>query len=235
MHQTALIVDDDPASRQALAAALASAGIASLIADNTLTMWPLLDTRPDLLILGLSLADAELLALLGEVRQKSEIPVLIYAARSDELKQLAGAPGAAVDFLARPCATTELLARAGRLLRRHPEGPAPLPCSEMRRLRFGQWTLDTASRELIGADGTPTSLGVPAYALLCAFLDHPFEPLSREQLSHALKRNYLPYDRIIDVHVSQIRRILGKQENGSAFIKTLRSEGYVFIAPVDAG
>lgn len=235
MHQTALIVDDDPATRHALAAALASAGIASLIAENAPAMWSLLETRPDLLILGLSLADADLLAVLEQLRRQSEIPVLIHASRSDELKQLAGDANPAVDFLARPCDTQELLARVGRLLRRPAELPAPLPCTELRRLRFGQWTLDTAARELIGADGTPRSLGVPAYALLCAFLEHPFQTQSREQLSHALKREYLPYDRIIDVHVSQIRRILGKQQNGSAFIKTLRSEGYVFIAPVDAG
>ena len=235
MHQTALIVDDDPATRHALGAALASAGIANLIAEDVPAMWALLETRPDLLIFGLGLADAELLELLGRLRRKSEIPVLIYAADRDDLKQQAGDTIAALDFLARPCDSNELLARAARLLRPDPELPAPLPCSEIRCLRFGQWTLDTAARQLIGPDGTPTPLGVPAYALLCAFLDHPFEPQSREQLSRALKREYLPYDRIIDVHVSQIRRILGKQENGSAFIKTLRSEGYVFIAAVEAG
>lgn len=234
MHQTALIVDDDPATRHSLGATLASAGIANLIAEDVAAMWSLLETRPDLLIVGLRLADAELLALLDQLRRKSEIPVLIHAAGSDALKQLAGDTDAAVDFLNRPCAPQELLARVGRLLRRPPELPAPLPCTELRRRRFGQWTLDTAARQLIGPDGTPTPLGVPAYALLCAFLDHPFEPQSREQLSRALKREYAPYDRIIDVHVSQIRRILGKQVNGSAFIKTLRSEGYVFIAPVDA-
>jgi two-component system OmpR family response regulator len=235
MHQTALIVDDDPAAQHALGATLASIGIANLIAEDIPAMWSLLETRPDLLIFGLDLADAELLALLGQLRRKSEIPVLIHAPRCDDLKQLAGDTIAALDYLTRPCANDELLARIARLLRTSPEQPAPLPCSALRRRRFGQWTLDTAARQLIGPDGTPTPLGVPAYALLCAFLDHPFEPQSREQLSRALKREYLPYDRIIDVHVSQIRRILGKQENGSAFIKTLRSEGYVFIAPVDAG
>jgi two-component system OmpR family response regulator len=45
----------------------------------------------------------------------------------------------------------------------------------------------------------------------------------------------MPYDRIIDVHVSQIRRTLGKQADGSSFIKTLRSQGYVFVADVEAG
>ncbi|HLO62505.1 MAG TPA: helix-turn-helix domain-containing protein, partial [Azonexus sp.] len=59
-----------------------------------------------------------------------------------------------------------------------------------------------------------------------------FEPLSREQLSRVLHREYLPYDRIIDVHVSQLRRTLGQQADGSGFIKTLRSQGYVFVVDV---
>ncbi len=71
--------------------------------------------------------------------------------------------------------------------------------------------------------------------LLLAFLEHPYETLSREHLSRTLKREYMPYDRIIDVHVSQIRRTLGKQADGSSFIKTLRSQGYVFVADVEAG
>ena len=93
--------------------------------------------------------------------------------------------------------------------------------------------LDTASRELSLAGSQATPLGVSGFALLVAFLEHPFEALSREQLSRVLKREYVPYDRIIDVHVSQIRRILGKQADGSHFIKTLRSQGYVFIAQVE--
>ena len=107
--------------------------------------------------------------------------------------------------------------------------------ADLRRLHFGEWTLDTASRELIHASQATTPLGVSGYALLLAFLEHPYETLSREHLSRVLKREYMPYDRIIDVHVSQIPRTLGKQADGSSFIKTLRSQGYVFVADVEAG
>jgi two-component system OmpR family response regulator len=126
----------------------------------------------------------------------------------------------------------ELLARTRSLLRRCQRPSTGR--SEMRRLHFGDWTLDTASRELSRAGNPATPLGVSGYALLVAFLEQPFEALSREHLSRVLKREYVPYDRIIDVHVSQIRRILGKQADGSSFIKTLRSQGYVFIAQVEA-
>lgn len=233
MRQVALIVEDDPATRHVLGTTLATAGIDSIYAENGAEMWQRLDEKPDVIILDLILPDVDGFELLRQLRQQSEIPVLIHSTRSDEIERIIGIEIGADDFLPKPCNMRELLARTRSLLRRTQRPNTPLR-SELRRLHFGEWTLDTASRELSLAGGKPTPLGVTGFALLCAFLEHPFEPLSREQLSHVLKREYLPYDRIIDVHISQIRRILGKQADGSGFIKTLRSQGYVFIAPVDA-
>ena len=235
MRQTALIVEDDPGTRHVLSATLASAGIDSIFAETGAEMWQQLARNPDVIVLDLSLPDADGLELLRQLRQNSEIPVLIHSTRSDEIERIIGIEIGADDFLPKPCNMRELLARVRSLLRRTQNRPASVPASrgEARRLRFGEWMLDTASRELIAPDGKPAALGVSGYALLSAFLEHPFEPLSREQLSRVLKREYVPYDRIIDVHVSQIRRILGKQSDGGSFIKTLRSQGYVFVASVD--
>jgi two-component system OmpR family response regulator len=232
MRQTALIVEDDPGTRHVLSSTLATAGIDSIFAEDGRTMWRRLDEKPDVIILDLSLPDVEGFELLRQLRQTSDIPVLIHSTRSDEIERIIGIEIGADDFLPKPCNMRELLARIRSLLRRCQR--PPLNRSDLRRLAFGDWTLDTGSRELVRAGNPPTSLGVSGYALLAAFLEHPFEPLSREQLSRVLKREYVPYDRIIDVHVSQIRRILGKQPDGSSFIKTLRSQGYVFIAPVEA-
>lgn len=233
MRQIALIVEDDPASRQVLGTTLASAGIDSIYAENGAAMWQRLDENPDIIILDLSLPDGDGLDLLRQLRQRSDIPVLIHSTRSDETDRITGIEIGADDFLPKPCNMRELLARTRGLLRRARRHDPPLR-SERRRLRFGDWQLDTASRELSLAGAGPTPLGVSGFALLTAFLEHPFEPLSREQLSRALNREYAPYDRIIDVHVSQIRRILGTQADGSGYIKTLRAQGYVFIAQVDA-
>jgi len=232
MRQTALIVEDDPGTRHVLSSTLATAGIDCIFAETGAAMWRKLDEKPDVIILDLSLPDADGLELLRQLRQNSEIPVLIHSTRSDEIERIIGIEIGADDFLPKPCNMRELLARTRSLLRRTQRAASPR--GEMRRLHFGDWTLDTASRELTFGGDKPTPLGVSGFALLVAFLEHPFDPLSREQLSRVLKREYVPYDRIIDVHVSQIRRILGKQADGSHFIKTLRSQGYVFIAQVDA-
>lgn len=234
MNQTALIVEDDPGTRHVLSTTLATAGIGSIFAENGAAMWLQLEAKPDIVILDLSLPDADGLELLRQLRQQSEIPVLIHSTRSDEIERIIGIEIGADDFLPKPCNMRELLARTRSLLRRcQSRGPTTAARKgELRRFRFGPWTLDSASRELTDLSGTPVSIGVSGFALLMAFLEHPFEPLSREQLSRVLKREYVPYDRIIDVHVSQIRRILGNQEDGSGFIKTLRSQGYVFVAPV---
>ncbi|MBS1140122.1 MAG: Response regulator receiver:Transcriptional regulatory protein, C-terminal [Proteobacteria bacterium] len=231
MRQTALIVEDDPGTRHVLSSTLATAGIDSIYAENGAAMWRQLNEKPDVIILDLSLPDVDGLELLRQLRQTSEIPVLIHSTRSDEIERIIGIEIGADDFLPKPCNMRELLARTRSLLRRCQR---PAARSEMRRLHFGDWTLDTASRELFRTGSPPTPLGVSGYALLTAFLEQPFEPLSREHLSRVLKREYVPYDRIIDVHVSQIRRILGKQADGSSYIKTLRSQGYVFIAQVEA-
>lgn len=234
MTQTALIVEDDPGTRHVLSTTLATAGIGSIFAENGAAMWQQLGQRPDVIILDLSLPDADGLELLRQLRQQSEIPVLIHSTRSDEIERIIGIEIGADDFLPKPCNMRELLARTRSLLRRSQMKPQGAPTkSDLKRFRFGHWTLDTASRELLDGKGTPVSIGVSGFALLMAFLEHPFEPLSREQLSRVLKREYIPYDRIIDVHVSQIRRILGNQNDGSGFIKTLRSQGYVFVASVE--
>lgn len=234
MNQTALIVEDDPGTRHVVSTTLGTAGIKSIFAENGAAMWQLLGQEPDVVILDLSLPDADGLELLRLLRQQSEIPVLIHSTRSDEIERIIGIEIGADDFLPKPCNMRELLARTRALLRRSQARPASNSGkTDFRRLRFGNWTLDTAARELLDAQGQPASIGVSGFALLMTFLEHPFEPLSRETLSRVLNREYIPYDRIIDVHVSQIRRILGKQHDGSSFIKTLRSQGYVFVAPVE--
>ncbi|HLO64298.1 MAG TPA: response regulator transcription factor, partial [Azonexus sp.] len=173
MRQTALIVDGDSDSRHLLSSTLATAGIDSIHAATGAAMWQQLDDAPDIIILDLSLPDGDVLDLLGQLRQTSDLPVLIHAARFDEIQRIVGIETGADDFLPKSCSTRELLARVRGLLRRTRRS-APMPRSEKRRLHFGAWTLDTATRQLSRADDSAAALGGPGYALLLAFLEHPF-------------------------------------------------------------
>ncbi|MFV0371124.1 MAG: response regulator [Azonexus sp.] len=233
MSHTALIVEDDPGTRHLLRETLASAGISSLIAETGAAMWRQLEHAPDVIILDLSLPDADGLELLRRLRQQSEIPVLIHSTRSDEIERIIGIEIGADDFLPKPCNMRELIARIRSLLRRSLQRNSSTGRTVLRPLNFGEWTLNGATRELIHRSGKTETLGVAAFALLNCLLERPFEPLSRDFLSRtALRREYHPYDRIIDVHISHLRRLLGKQADGTPYIKTLRSQGYIFIVAV---
>lgn len=233
MPLTALLVEDDPGTRHVVGATLATAGIECIHAETCSAMWELLEQKPDVIILDLCLPDGDGLEQLRRLRQQSEVPVLIHSTRSDEIERIIGIEIGADDFLPKPCNMRELLARTRSLLRRTQRGH--LARGDAQQFRFGDWLIDLQARSLTRTDGSPATIGVPGFALLRTFIAHPFEPLSREHLSRVLNREYVPYDRIIDVHVSQLRRTLGAQPDGTAsYIKTLRSQGYVFIAPVEA-
>jgi two-component system OmpR family response regulator len=110
MRQTALIVEDDPGTRHVLSSTLATAGIDSIHAATGAAMWRRLDP-PDIIILDLSLPDGDGLELLRQLRQTSDVPVLIHSRRSDEIERIIGIEIGADDFMPKPCNMRELLAR----------------------------------------------------------------------------------------------------------------------------
>ena len=138
MRQTALIVEDDPVTRHILTTTLATAGIDSIIAETGAAMWSSLEKKPDVIVLDLSLPDADGMELLRQLRQKSEIPVIIHSNRSDEIERIIGIEIGADDYLPKPCNMRELLARVRALLRRSaPKTVSPTTSGKARRLRVG--------------------------------------------------------------------------------------------------
>lgn len=234
MRPCILIVEDDPITRELLRDTFMSAGIDSIMAEDGASMWKQMGYQPQAIILDLCLPDTDGLELLRQLRRNSDVPVLIHSTRSDEIERILGIEIGADDFLPKPCNLRELLARIRALLRRAGAQPGDRAQRIGEKLKFGgRWTLESSARRLVDAEGQTVELNGSAYSLLMTFLDHPQTPLSREQLSRALRRAYYPYDRSVDVHVSQLRKILGKQACGGEFIKTLRSQGYLFAALVE--
>jgi two-component system OmpR family response regulator len=138
------------------------------------------------------------------------------------------------DYLPKPFAVRELLARIRSVLRRARMLPPGMQVTETAQmLAFGDWRLDTTARHLLDAEGTMVALSGAEYRLLRVFLDNPQRVLTREQLLNLTQgRQADAFDRSIDLLVSRLRQRLQDVAREPRYIKTLRSEGYVFSAAV---
>ena len=232
-----LIVDDDRGIRELLAAYLEKNGMRVSLAANGRQMRAALEQgEPDLIVLDLMLPGEDGLLLCRELRagKHRTVPVLMLTALSEEADRIVGLEMGADDYLSKPFASRELLARIRAVLRRARMLPKNMQVTEAAHaLGFGDWRLDTVARHLLDADGTMVALSGAEYRLLRVFLDHPQRVLTRDQLLNLTQgRQADPFDRSIDLLVSRLRQTLKDVAREPRYIKTLRSEGYVFSAAV---
>ncbi|MBB4513959.1 two-component system OmpR family response regulator [Paraburkholderia fungorum] len=232
-----LIVDDDRGIRELLATYLEKNGVRVSLAANGRQMSAVLEQgAPDLIVLDLMLPGEDGLVLCRELRAGKfrTVPVLILTARSEEADRILGLEMGADDYLSKPFAVRELLARIRSVLRRARMLPPGMQLTETApMLGFGDWRLDTTARHLLDAEGTMAALSGAEYRLLRVILDHPQRVLTRDQLLNLTQgRQADPFDRSIDLLVSRLRQRLQDTAREPRYIKTLRSEGYVFSAAV---
>jgi two-component system OmpR family response regulator len=233
-----LIVDDDREIRELLASYLEKNGMRASLAANGRQMRTLLERVPvDLIVLDLMLPGEDGLTLCRELRSGKwrTVPVLMLTARSEETDRIIGLEMGADDYLTKPFAVRELLARIRSVLRRARMLPPNLQVTEaVQFLEFGDWKLDTTARHLLDAQGTMVALSGAEYRLLRVFIDHPQRVLTRDQLLNLTQgRDADQFDRSIDLLVSRLRQRLQDDAREPRYIKTLRSEGYVFSATVE--
>ncbi len=233
-----LVVDDDRDIRDLLKRYLEKNGVRASVAANGRQMRALLDGADvDLIVLDLMLPGEDGIKLCRDLRAdgKQSPPILMLTARNEEADRILGLEMGADDYLSKPFAPRELLARIRAILRRARALPANLSIApeSHRWVRFGEWTLDTTARHLLDANDTLVSLSGAEYRLLRVFLDHPQRVLTRDQLLNLTQgRDSEAFDRSIDLLVSRLRRRLRDEAQEPKYIKTVRSEGYVFCAAV---
>jgi two-component system OmpR family response regulator len=235
-----LIVDDDREIRELLAAYLEKNGMRATVAANGRQMRALLEQHNfDLLVLDLMLPGEDGLTLCRELRASKwrALPVLMLTARGEETDRIVGLEMGADDYLTKPFAVRELFARIRSVLRRARMLPPNMQVDEPGQfITFGDWKLDTVGRHLLDRAGTVVSLSGAEYRLLRVFLDHPRRVLTRDQLLNLTQgRDADSFDRSIDLLVSRLRQRLLDDAREPRYIKTLRSEGYVFSSEVDLG
>lgn len=232
-----LVVEDDGEMRLLVARLLHEAGFRVSVARDGREMWEAMESpagAPDLVLLDVMLPGASGLDLLRRLRERgNRVPVLMLTARGEEMDRVLGLELGADDYVPKPFAPRELVARVRALLRRAAPAEA-VPDPRSRRISFAGWTLDTARRELTAPDGASVDLSGAEYDLLLAFLEHPGRVMSREQLLEVARRRVGvdPFDRTVDVQVSRLRRKIEPEEGSPSLIKTVRGAGYVFVAEV---
>jgi two-component system, OmpR family, response regulator len=230
-----LVVDDDLEIRSLLRDYLEKNGYRVTAAGDGKGMWAAFDeARPDLIVLDVMLPGEDGLTLCRDVRARSAIPIIMLTARGEETDRVVGLEMGADDYLAKPFSPRELLARIKSVLRRARTLPDNLQPEAARRISFGGWTLDIATRNLLSPAGVVVALSGTEFKLLRIFLAHPDRVLNRDQLIDLmLSRDASPFDRSIDVQVSRLRHRLNDDAKEPAIIKTVRGEGYVFAVTVE--
>ncbi|MER5974705.1 response regulator transcription factor [Streptomyces sp. NPDC002055] len=224
-----LIVDDEPAVREALQRSLAFEGYGTAQAVDGLDALEKVDAyRPDLVVLDVLMPRMDGLTAARRLRAAGlTVPILMLTARDTVGDRVTGLDAGADDYLVKPFELDELLARIRALLRRSSyasAGGGPEP--EERALVFGDLRMDLGTRE-VTRRGRVVELTRTEYTLLEMFLAHPRQVLTREQILKAVWGfDFEPSSNSLDVYVMYLRR---KTEAGGEprLVHTVRGVGYV--------
>jgi two-component system response regulator MprA len=216
-----LVVDDDAPIAASLRRALEYAGHrVTVAADGPGALAAVARDQPDVVVLDVMLPGLDGLTVCKRLRERAnDVLILMLTARDATPDRVAGLDAGADDYLVKPFAYDELLARVRALVRRRAAAPPAV-------LTFADLTLDPAAREA-GRDGRPLALTALEFDLLRHFLDHPRQVLTRGQLLAAVWGTDLATaSNIVDVYVGYLRAKLGEPR----LLHTVRGVGYVLRA-----
>ncbi len=192
--------------------------------------------RVDIVVLDVRLPGEDALRIAHSLREQFDVPIIMLSACTDEADRVMGLEMGADDYVTKPFAPRELLARICAVLRRarsHETVPGVL--QRLRGYRFAGWELNVGLRRLTSPRGEPVHLTNQEFNLLVAFLAAPQRLLSRSQLIGLSRlHNDEVYDRAIDVQVSRLRKKIPSAQDQPPFIRTERGAGYLFEAAVES-
>lgn len=231
-----LIVEDDGAVRDLIAAILGNAGFFTQTAADGFFMQMALEKEPfDLLMLDLNLPDSDGLELARTLRSRSQMGIIIVSERSEPEERARGLEIGADDYIAKPFFPRELLARVRNVLERT-HGNEDILVNPDNVIGFAGWNLDKTNRLLVSADGNSPTLTPAEFDLLVFLASNANQLLSREAIARALPEVKSDSgDRAIDILVSRLRKKIGDGKGENQLIETIRGHGYRFNANVKHG
>jgi two-component system alkaline phosphatase synthesis response regulator PhoP len=221
-----LVIDDEVELRTMLSSYLVAGGYDVVEAPNGERGLELaLADDVDLVILDVGLPDMDGFEVLRRLRASSNLPVIMLTARAEEVDRVIGLTVGADDYITKPFSPRELTARIGAVLRRITSRDSV----DVHVLQFESLDIDVERRE-ITCDGRSIELSSLEFDLLVALARAPRRVFTREQLMETVWGwDFVGVDRVVDVHISNLRKALDDNTAEPRFIGTVRGVGYKFI------
>jgi DNA-binding response OmpR family regulator len=239
-NATVLVVDDEPTVREMIAINLRYAGMNVVdAATGVEAIERMSSTRPDIVVLDIMLPGFDGFEVCRRIRETSTVPILLLSAKSEEIDRVMGLEIGADDYLTKPFAMRELVARVRAMLRRarmNPLADTPEkaeivpPEATGDRVEVGDLWLDPQRRTAM-LRGDPLSLKPREFDLLLYLMRHAGLVLSRDALLREVWGYDYPVDtRTIDVHIRWLRSKIERDPANPTRIQTVRGHGYRFAA-----
>ncbi len=222
-----LIIDDDEELCELVSEYLTVEGFQTeAVNDGIAGLEKAKSGRYDMAILDVMLPRMNGFEVLRNLREGSKLPVLMLTARGDDMERIVGLEIGADDYLPKPFNPRELVARLRAIMRRIHADNGGVSVGE--KVHVGDLELSASSRsaKLNGEERNLTSV---EFDLLMELAQHAGKVVRKEDLSEkVLDRKLSPYDRSLDMHISNLRKKLGNHSDDSERIKTIRSVGYIY-------
>ena len=230
-----LLVDDDIELTDLLAEVLRLTGFEVEVANNGQEALDKLNESHQLVLLDIMMPVLNGIETLKKIRQTSNVPVMMLTARGEEIDRVLGLELGADDYLPKPFNDRELVARIKAILRRATPAEkeniqnSTALSSEENTLEFCGLVLHSGLQQA-SYKGQALGLTGSEFALLHKLVLRPGQIVSREELSmNVLGKHLSPFDRSIDMHMSNLRKKLPERDNGLPWLKTLRGRGYLLV------
>lgn len=226
-----LVVDDDPAIRNLVYRFLSKQEYEMESAEDGKSALAVFEQfNPDLVVLDVNLPDANGYDLCQEMQARTGVFVLMLTSRTDEADKIRGFNQGADDYLTKPFSLGELEVRVGAILKRQ----RPVTTAEQQRLTFDRLAIDPVRRE-VTLESELVPLTALEFDLLHFLASHPGRVWRRAELIQKVwDYEYVGDQRVVDVHIGQIRKKIETDTTQPAMIQTVRGVGYKFEPPPGA-
>ena len=200
------------------------------LSDGNNALDYIVSESPDIVILDIMLPGKDGLEVLREIRQKNSVPVIMLTAKGEDADRIVGLELGADDYLPKPFNPRELLARMRAVMRRtFQEREIESGIDAEHLIEAGGIVLNRAKQTAV-LEGEEIELSSTEYKILEVLMNNPNVILNRDQImNYARGRDFMAFDRSIDVHISKLRSKLEKNPGSPRRIKTIWGSGYMFV------